>query len=345
MRIEERVKAIVQLGEYIKTLPEETFKTLAERIRVENPWFTEESLRMAVSGLGQFLDEEKLKSWLSGYTLVDDKPPKKIALILAGNIPMVGFHDLLSVLIHGDIALIKLSSKDSASIKWITAKLIEIDDRFADKIIFADQLKSFDAVIATGSDNSARYFDYYFGKYPHIIRKNRTSVAILDGTESEKEMLALGSDTFSYFGLGCRNVSKLFVPTGHTFDTLFKSWEPYKDIIHHHKYCNNYDYQKSILLVTRAPFLDNGFVMLQESERLVSPISVLYFEYYASREVLHEKLKAVSDKLQCIVGNTSPATVNFGDTQCPELGDYADRVDTMRFLGNLGAQSTVSNEQ
>lgn len=335
MRIEERVKAIVQLGEYIKTLPEETFKTLAERIRVENPWFTEESLRMAVSGLGLFLDEKKLKSWLSGYTLVDDKPPKKIALILAGNIPMVGFHDLLCVLIHGDIALVKLSSKDSVSMKWITGKLVEIDNRFADKIIFADQLKSFDAVIATGSDNSARYFDYYFGKYPHIIRKNRTSVAILDGTESEREMKSLGTDVFSYFGLGCRNVSKLFVPSGYKFDALLKSWEPFKDIIHHHKYCNNYDYQKSVLLVTQTPFLDNGFIMIQESERLVSPISVLYFEYYSSGEALQEKINKVSDKLQCIVGKAAPATVNFGETQYPALGDFADQVDTMKFLESL----------
>ena len=336
MKIEERVKAFVQLGQYIKSLPEEKFKTLAERIRVENPWFTEESLRMAVSGIGQFLGEKELRDWLSGYTLVDKKPPKKVALILAGNIPMVGFHDLLCVLIHGDIALVKLSAKDTVLIKWITSNLIEIDERFSDKIIFAERLKSFDAVIATGSDNSARYFDYYFGKYPHVIRKNRTSVAILDGTESEAEMRALGSDVFTYFGLGCRNVSKLFVPTGYKFDALFRSWEPFKDIIHHHKYCNNYDYQKSVLLVTQTLFLDNGFIMIQESERLVSPISVLYFEHYDSVEALDNKLNAVGDKLQCIVGKISPAIISFGETQCPALGDYADRIDTLKFLSNLG---------
>jgi hypothetical protein len=331
MVIEERIKAFVQLGEYINTLPEEKFKTLAERIRVENPWFTEDSLRMTVRGLEAFLDEKKMKTWLGGYSFPTG-PPKRVALIMAGNIPMVGFHDLLCVLLSGNVALIKLSSKDTVLIKWMVDRLIEIESRFSDKIIFADQLKSIDAVIATGSDNSARYFDYYFGKYPHIIRKNRTSVAILDGSENLQEMRALGTDVFTYFGLGCRNVSKLFVPAGYTFDTLFESWEPFQDIIHHHKYCNNYDYQKSILLVTQTPFLDNGFVMIQENDRLVSPIAVLYFEYYNSDHNLQEKLNSVADKLQCIVGKSALATVPFGDTQRPALGDYADGVDTLGFL-------------
>jgi len=334
MTIEERLKAFVQVGEYIKTLPEEKFKTLAESIRIENPWFTVENLRMAVSGIIKLLDEKKLRRWLSDYPSASE-PPKTIALIMAGNIPAVGFHDLLCVLMSGNTALIKLSSKDTYLIKVLMGKLIEFNPGFADKVRYADQLKNFDAVIATGSDNSSRYFEYYFGKYPHIIRKNRTSVAILDGGESERDLIQLGSDVFSYFGLGCRNVSKLFVPTGFNFEHLLNNWKIYRDLEYHHKYHNNYHYQKSILLVSVVPFLDNGFVLLQESERLVSPIAVIYYEYYNSKEELDVKLNTQRDKLQCMVGNISPASVKFGDAQFPALTDYADNVDTLKFLSEI----------
>jgi len=334
MIIEERVKAFVQLGEYIKTIPEEKFKSLAESIRIENPWFTEANLRMAVSGIGEYLDEKKLRSWLSQYPPVGRKP-KVVALIMAGNIPMVGFHDLLCVLINGDAALIKSSSKDTILIKVICNKLIEIDGRFAHKITFGDQLKNFDAAIATGSDNASRYFEYYFGKYPHIIRKNRTSIAILDGTENKEQFAALGSDVFSYFGLGCRNVSKLFVPRDFDFVRLLNHWESFKDLGFHHKYHNNYQYQRSILLMSGLHFLDNGFVLLQEHEKLVSPIAVLYFEYFNNTEELSKRLDPLRDKLQCIVGNSPLADVGFGKTQCPGLADYADQMDTMKFLQGI----------
>lgn len=334
MIIEERVKAFVQLGEYIKNLSEEKFKTLAEHARVENQWFTEENLRMAVSGISRFLDQKNLQTWLSGYPLVH-RQDKIVAVIMAGNIPLVGFHDLLCVLINGDTALIKASSKDKVLIKELTDKLIEINHDFADKIRYAEQLKNFDAVIATGSDNSSRYFEYYFGKYPHIIRKNRTSVAVLDGTESENDLMQLGSDVFSYFGLGCRNVSKLFVPAGYNFDLLFRSWALYKELDQHHKYHNNYHYQKAIFLVSSTPFLDNGFALLQENEKLVSPIAVVYYEYYEKFDELSARLSTIHDKLQCIVGNHALATVSFGSAQFPDLNDYADRVDTMGFLREL----------
>lgn len=334
MTIEERVNAFVRLGEFINGLPEEKFKTLAERARIENPWFTEENLRMGVRGISLFLEEKNLKEWLSRYDLPEHEP-RTVAVIMAGNIPVVGFHDLLCVLINGDTALIKASSKDSVMIKVLMSKLVELEPRFADKIIYGDILKNFDAVIATGSDNTSRYFEYYFGKYPHIIRKNRTSAAILTGQENELELRNLGVDVFSYFGLGCRNVSKLFVPKEYDFSPLFKSWEAYKDIDAHHKYHNNYHYQKSILLVTGKPHLDNGFVLLEESERLVSPIAVLYYEYYKDLNDLTDKVHAVRDKLQCIIGNTNPATIRFGEAQCPGLGDYADDVDTLTFLSKL----------
>ena len=334
MTIDERIKTFVQLGEYIKTLSEEKFKTLAESIRIENSWFTEGNLRMTVSGILKFLEEKNLGNWVSGYSL-PSRGPKVIATILAGNIPAVGFHDLLCVLLNGDSALIKLSSKDTVLLKFLLEKLIEINPGFSSKIQFAERLKGFDAVIATGSDNTSRYFEYYFGKYPHIIRKNRTSVAILDGTESDKELAQLGTDVFSYFGLGCRNVSKLFVPPGYDFGPLFRSWEFFHDLEHHHKYHNNYQYQKSIFLVTVVPFLDNGFVLLQESARLVSPIAVVYYEYYSKPEELHNKISELQEKLQCIVGNRSPATIKFGEAQFPQLNDYADGVDVLKFLSEL----------
>jgi hypothetical protein len=334
MILEERVKAFVQLGWFLRDLPEDEFKTIAERAKIDNQWFSEDNVRMAVRGISHFLEEKKLKSWLLNYSIQEHKP-KTVALILAGNIPLVGFHDLLCVLINGDAALIKASSKDSVLMRWITGKLISIDARFSEKIYYSEQLKNFDAVIATGSDNSARYFDYYFGKYPHIIRKNRTSIAILDGSESKEELTTLGNDVFTYFGLGCRNVSKLYVPKGFQFDELFRSWEAFKDIIHHHKYRNNHDYQKSVLLVTQTPFLDNDFVIIQESERLVSPISVLYFEYYDSLSELETKINSIRDKLQCIVGKAELSNVAFGETQCPTVEDYADQVDTMKFLIEL----------
>ncbi|HEY3403440.1 MAG TPA: acyl-CoA reductase [Ohtaekwangia sp.] len=329
----ERVKAFASLGNYLTTLSPSEFQSIAAAARAQNPWFTEENVRLAWDGVINFLQHEKLLNWLNEYA--DINLPKKVALVLAGNIPMVGFHDTLCVLLSGHSALIKSSSKDTYLVKIVLDKLIEIEPQFSSAILFMDQLKGFDAVIATGSDNSARYFDYYFGKYPNIIRKNRSSVAIIDGTETRDDLKALGEDVFSYFGLGCRNVSKLFVPASYTFDTLFESWAPFQNVIHHHKYCNNYDYQKSILLVNKSPFLDNGFVMLQESKKLVSPISVVYYSYYANADDLNDQIQQSLEKIQCIVGKRKPATIAFGKSQCPEPWDYADQIDTLRFLSTL----------
>jgi hypothetical protein len=254
---------------------------------------------------------------------------------MAGNIPLVGFHDLLCVLISGHMAQIKLSSKDSKLPSYIIKHLLWLEPGFEKNISVTEgKLHDFDAVIATGSDNSARYFHQYFGKYPNIIRKNRTSVAVLSGNESTQELSQLGEDVFSYFGLGCRNVSKIYAPVGYDFTLLLDAWQGFHDIIHHHKYSNNYDYQKSILLVNRLPFLDNGFVLLQENERLVSPISVVYTESYTTPKNLHEKLSAIREKIQCITGN-GDSFIPFGQAQYPSLGDYADQIDTLKFLSEL----------
>lgn len=328
-----RINAFSLLGQTLKNINDTEFQSLTEQVARENPWFTKENVRMGMDGIIKLLQKERLEQWVSSYNLRDQS--KKVALVLAGNIPLVGFHDLLSVLISGNKALIKPSSKDSVLLKYIIQTLGDIEPSFRDKVELAEQLKNFDAVIATGSDNSARYFDYYFGKYPHIIRKNRTSVAILTGNESEAELATLGIDVFSYFGLGCRNISKLLVPAGYSFNKLYPTWEVYQPIIHHHKYCNNYDYQKSIMLVNQIPFLDNGFVMLHENTKMVSPISVVYYEQYKDERDLSEKLIANQDKIQCIVGDHDHATVPFGKAQYPELWDYADGVDTLKFLTSL----------
>lgn len=335
MTLDQRIFAFHQLGSHLHELSEEAFETLHETVRQENPWFTKDNVRMALKGIEQFLREDELKKWASAYSL-HPATPKTIALVLAGNIPLVGFHDFLCVLISGHKAQLKLSTKDSTLFRYIIKHLVWFEPGFKAYIYSKeDTLENFDAVIATGSDNSARYFEFYFGKYPHIIRKNRTSCAILNGDETDEDLRALGTDIFSYFGLGCRNVSSLYLPHGYDLPRILSSWDEYRPIIDHHKYRNNYDYQKSILLVNGTPHLDNGFVLLQESNRLVSPISVLYYQYYSDGEDLQFKLEANKNKLQCIIGNTSLSTTQFGQAQLPVLWDYADQIDTLKFLDEL----------
>ena len=334
MTLADRLAAFEKLGIYIDAIDEGEFSELAQRIRNENSWFTSESIRQSLAGIGRLLDSVKLKQWASRYDL-NTNNPKIIALVLAGNIPAVGFHDLLAVLVSGNMVQVKLSSKDRILITFLLEKLFNIEPRFKGCVEEVERLQNFDAVIATGSDNSSRYFEYYFGKYPHIIRKNRTSCAVLTGFETDAELEALGKDVFSYFGLGCRNVSKLFVPEEYEFNKLLRSWQPYENVIDHHKYHNNYDYQKSILLINRVHFLDTGFILLHESDKMVSPISVLFFEYYASWDALLKRIDEENSKIQCVVGNASPAAVKIGHAQYPDLWDYADQVDTMRFLESL----------
>jgi hypothetical protein len=334
MTLQQRINAFSLLGQHLEQLSPEAFESLAESARLENPWFTEENVSMALNGIKTFLRKDDLTNWTNKYTL-EPKQPKTIALVMAGNIPLVGFHDFLCVLTSGNRAQIKLSSKDSKLINYLIKHLVWLEPGFEGFIDIKERLENFDAIVATGSDNSARYFESYFGKYPNIIRKNRTSCAILTGHETEDEIESLGTDIFSYFGLGCRNVSKIYVPTGYDLTKLLSRWDSFKNLIHHHKYCNNYDYQKSILLVNTIPFLDNGFILFQENEKLVSPISVLYYEYYSTVGSLKTRLTEDADKLQCIVGSTALASIPFGQAQYPQLWDYADQVDTLKFLSEL----------
>lgn len=329
----ERLVALEKLGNFLSAIDEAEFSELADKVRNENTWFTPESVRLALNGISRYLDGKKLHQWTASYQAAPS--PKKIGVVMAGNIPLAGFHDMLAVWASGHILMAKFSSKDSVLPAYLINKLLEIEPRFSQQVRIESVLRGFDAIIATGSDNSARYFLEYFGKYPHIIRKNRTSCAVLTGTETLEQLVLLGKDVFSYFGLGCRNVSKLFVPEDFDPVRLLGAWKDYTDILHHHKYHNNYDYQKSILLVNRIPFFDSGFVILQEDERLVSPISVVYLERYSSTTQLKERLDSLSEKIQCVVGIGQDDWVPFGEAQSPDLWDYADRVDTMKFLQQL----------
>lgn len=336
MNLTERINAFNLLGNKIENLSEGEKKIIHQQAASNNPWFVSQSVDLSLTGISHFLKENRLNSWVSSYTTLHEKN-KKVGLAMAGNIPLVGFHDYLSVLISGNQAIIKLSSQDAYLLPTLHSWLTQIEPRFNDKVFFEDRLKNIDSMIATGSDNTARYFEYYFRNIPHIIRKNRSSVGIIMGEEETSHLKELGKVVFSYFGLGCRNISKLFVPEGYEFNKLFESWDGYKEIIEFHKYANNYDYQKSILLVNKVDHLDNGFVLITQNEQLVSPISVVYFETYTTQSDLKKKMKSQKNKIQCIVSANGwfDESVPFGKAQTPELWDYADGIDTMKFLTDL----------
>jgi hypothetical protein len=290
----------------------------------------------AIKAWGNLLNYENLTKWLTPYQRSVQTEPKIVAIIIAGNIPLVGFHDLLCVLISGNKALIKLSSDDSELMKWTIEQLIAIEPEFKDLIAFAEerQLKNFDAVIATGSNNTNRYFEYYFKDKPNLLRRTRNSLAIINGNETELELDSLADDVFFYFGLGCRNVSKLLLPRGYNLEPLFLAFEKYKDIINHNKYANNYTYHKAIFLMNLTPHLDNGFLILKQDDGLASPLSVLLFSFYDNEEEVKAYLETNKEIIQCGVG-TADYLVDFGKSQQPELWDYADGIDTMEFLKNL----------
>ncbi|MES2419434.1 MAG: acyl-CoA reductase [Bacteroidota bacterium] len=316
--------------------PNDEFKTAIQSAPHSNAWFTPEEIKKALSSLSKMLNKTDLVQWLENIDF--NEHPKKIGLILAGNIPLVGFHDILCVLATGNIALIKLSSTDDKLLPALFKQLIDFEPAINEHLSYVDRLKDFDAVIATGSNNSSRYFEYYFGNVPHIIRKNRNSVAVLSGRETVQELENLGHDIFDYFGLGCRNVSKIYVPAGYEMKNFFEPIEKYKEVINHFKYNNNYDYNKSIYLVNAVKHLDNGFLLVKEDTAFTSPLSVLFYEEYNALKDVEEKLKAQDEQIQCVVTHLDLALnnvkINFGDSQNPKLWDYADNVDTINFLLN-----------
>jgi hypothetical protein len=338
MNLEQRIAGFVKLGQRITSISKADFDILQDQVAQKNPWFTPDNTKLALDGISKFLDTNTLTTWTANKDyLLNPTHPRHVGVAMAGNIPLAGFHDFLCVLIAGHNLHAKLSSQDSVLISFLADVLREEEPEFTSCISFQERLNGVDAVIATGGDNTSRYFEYYFRNIPHIIRKNRSSCAVIMGEEDQHQLTSLGQDVFSYFGLGCRNVSKLFVPEQYSFIPLLDSWDRYKEVSNHHKYANNYDYQKSILLVNQVPFLDNGFVMLTEHANLVSPISTLFFEYYKDLPDLHARMQLHQDKIQCIASANAwfNGSVSFGQAQYPEVNDYADKVDTLQFLSVL----------
>jgi hypothetical protein len=353
----EKKKSFVELGKFLSqfsldnNLKNETvlhndlffedFIQLIALSQSHNGWFTPEQVYFSIQSWATALEEENINQWISKYSFdsaqVDNNNVKTVGLILAGNIPLVGFHDFLSVLISGHKVLVKTSSKDQHLIKFLAKYLIAINPELENYITFTEgKLENFDAVIATGSNNTARYFEYYLKSKPNIIRKSRNSVAVLNGKETKEDLIQLGEDIFRYFGLGCRNVSKLFVPKEYDFKSFFEAIYEYRDVIYYEKYSNNYDYNKAVFLMSNFKLLDNEFLTLKEDGSYASPISSVFYEYYENLEDLKAKLDNDSEQIQCIASNNLiPNSIPFGKTQKPELWDYADNVDTIEFLVNL----------
>ena len=351
MNLEHRIHLLSELGNYC--LSEDAgWKEIRHRAYLENGWFIPEFIKEAVQQIArEYLQKDKLTQWARGYELPrEKKAPKQVGLIMAGNIPLVGFHDFLSIFISGHRQLIKPSSRDEALIRHLVGQLIRLDPEVSSYVGFAERLKGCDAYIATGSNNSARYFDYYFAKYPHIIRRNRSSVAILNGRETTAELEALAEDVYLYFGLGCRNVTKLYVPENYDFVPLLDAFRNYDHLADYAKYKHNYDYQLTILLLNKKYYMTNGTILLAENSAIFTPISVLNYEYYqpasqsatpplpapetAGSPARPSPLPALAadPDVQCIVGEGG---IPFGKAQHPALNDYADGVDTLRFLRDL----------
>ncbi len=314
------------------------YTTLINKSVAQNKWFTVDSIQTSFQAIAESLQKHKVEQWLKKYDLNSNSKPKTIGVVMAGNIPIVGFHDLLCVLVSGNNILAKLSSKDKYLYQIIKDIFVNINPVYESKISFTENiLKNIDAIIATGSDNSARYFEYYFKKYPNIIRHNRNSLAIITGDETQRELENIADDIFTYFGLGCRNVSFLLVPEGYKFDNLFKAFEKYNFIANHTKYFNNYEYQKAVMLMNQVKFSDNGFAIIKESDLLNSPIGVVNFKYYKTKDDINNYIAENKNKIQCIVSKQkfNFKTYNLGMAQQPELWDYADDIDTVNFLISL----------
>lgn len=295
-----------------------------------NGWFTEETVRESFFNFGNVLTEENLTNWLNTYPVTQNS--KNVGLILAGNIPLVGFHDILSTIFSGHKARIKLSSDDKRTIPLLLDIVVALQPELKEQFKIVERLTDIDAVIATGSDNTSRYFEKYFGHLPNIIRKNRTSVAVIKGDETKEELTALGKDIFSYFGMGCRNVSHLILPKGFDLNDFFGAIVGYSEVINHHKYANNYDYYKAIYLMNQEVIIENGFLITRETKDLFAPVAMLHYHFYETEQELQEYLDLHKEKIQVVVGKDYEA---FGNTQCPKLDDYADNIDTMAFLTEL----------
>jgi hypothetical protein len=332
MNLQQRVHVLVQLGNYMLS-EDQQWKDEKEKANRYNQWFLPQFIEIAVYNISnQFLQKDILDRVILNYSIPkENNSPKRIGIVMAGNIPLVGFHDLLCTFLTGHIATVKLSSKDDVLLKHLVAKMIEFSAEAERFIIFQDMLKDCDAYIATGSNNTSRYFEYYFKKYPHIIRKNKTSVAVLTGKESAEDLDKLADDVHLFFGLGCRNVTKIYVPHNYDFVPLLDAFNKYEYLTNNNKYMNNYDYQLSLLILNKKHYMTNGSILLVEETPVFSPIAQLHYEYYNDENKLMENLKT-NENIQCIVGKNH---INFGKAQCPAFDNFADGVDTVKFLLEL----------
>lgn len=339
MNIEKRLLVLINLGKFLKTEKGKNWKEkIAFRAEHQNNWFTPQNVAKAFEAIEtEMLDEGKLSAFINRYNFTENNNPKTIGVLMAGNIPLVGFYDAMCVFLSGHVLWAKLSSQDEVLMKAILNKIIEIEPHADSFIKIVERLNHVEALIATGSDNTAMHFEQYFKHVPKIIRKNRSSVAVLTGKETKASLEQLGTDIFSYYGLGCRNVSKFYIPKDFKPDSFYEAIEPMGEVMKHHKYKNNYDYNRSVLLVNGTQHFDNGFLMLQPSNQLVSPISVIFTEEYSNQEDLQQKLNSHLDRTQCIVSENAwlSGSFAFGTAQKPGLTDFADGVDVLQFLSEI----------
>ena len=340
MNLDQQIRNWTRLATWMSDLSADRWPEVLAQAQAENAWFTHTQVSKALTAIRDvFLEETALRHWIGQYPQLPVGHPKKIGLVLAGNIPLVGFHDVLCVLLSGHHAVIKLSDKDKVLLPFLLEKMAEWDASFSDRYTLVDRLRDYDAVIATGSNNSARYFRQYFGEKPHIIRENRNSVAVLSGQESEADLALLGEDVFQFFGLGCRNVSKIYVPRAYDFSKLLEVWHGYnQETVFHHKYMNNFEYNIALFLLNKQPYLNNGAVILTESQQIASRLACVHYEYYDGVDEVVNSLHQSSDYIQCVVSQMELPGIShfaFGQAQCPSLHDYADGVDTMDFLQSI----------
>jgi hypothetical protein len=339
MTLDRRIEVLSTLGKEILAKPE-WLQAAVQDAYYANKWFTIDNSWNALEAIAtHFLSKDILSKWTSEYQINGGDNAKTIGLVLAGNIPLVGFHDVLCCFVTGHKTLAKLSAKDEILMKAVVSRLIELEPEVSGRILLTDRLKGFDAIIATGSNNSSTYFEEYFGKYPNIIRKNRNAIAVISGDETDEDFIALGHDIFNYFGLGCRNVSKLYVPSGYNFDHLLGTLhDNYKELANHDKYRNNFDYNNALFMLNKVDFLMSGSLIITESNAISSRISTVHYSYYDELMTLEHELSVKQEEIQCIVAKlklNNHNTFSFGEAQKPSISDYADGVDTMEFLTNL----------
>lgn len=343
LEVTDRVNSFSKLGEWlgkeldaVKEGKENSLEEILRKTHDQNNWFTRESVLRSLRALNSWLQKDKLDDWVSYYHIGNPANQKVVAIIMAGNIPLVNFHDLLGVLISGNKVLVKLSKQDSVLLPFLMEKLVAIETQWSGQITFTEEkLIDFDAVIATGSNNTSRYFEHYFGKYPHIIRKNRSSIGIIEPDMPKDDLRSFYNDIFDYYGLGCRNISFLMLPEKFEWDEFHNAWEGLENPLAHHKYKNNYDYYKSFYLVNKQPFIDLGMVMLTEGDQLSTSISVISYAYYKNEEEITNFIMQRQDEIQCVVSKKNYgnfATIQPGQSQYPGLMDYPDNVDIIQFL-------------